>query len=93
MDVTVEVEYVDGSGGSFGIQYDSHDPSATLDGAYKDYAQRVPLEGTQTWKTARFPLKHARFDARQNAGADFRIATDSPKLLVRRVTVRRHTRS
>ena len=40
MDVTVEVEYVDGTGGSFGIQYDSHDPSATLDGAYKDCAPR-----------------------------------------------------
>ncbi|MGC8640199.1 MAG: DUF5010 domain-containing protein [Isosphaeraceae bacterium] len=89
MDVTVDVEYVDGSGGGFGIQYDSHDPAATLDGAYKDCAKRVPLQGTRSWKTASFPLKDARFDARQNAEADFRIATDAPKLLVRKVTVKR----
>ncbi len=89
MDVTVEVEYVDGAGGSFGIEYDSHDLSATLDGAYKDSAKRVPLQGTQTWKTASFRLEDARFDGRQNAGADFRIATDAPRLLVRKVTVSR----
>lgn len=89
MDVTVDVQYVDRNGGSFGIQYDSHDPHATLDGAYKDCAKRVSLDGTRNWKTASFSLKDARFDARQNAEADFRIATDSPQLLVRKVTVRR----
>jgi hypothetical protein len=89
MKVNVEVEYVDCSGGSFGVQYDSHDQSATLDGAYKDSANRVVLQGTGVWKTATFSLEDARFDGRQNGSADFRIATDAPRLLVRKVTVTR----
>ena len=90
MDVVVEVDYFDGDRGSFTVQYDSHDPAATLDGAYKDCAERIHLGGTRTWKTARFVLRRARFDGLQNAGADFRIAAAiGSGLQVRRVTVKR----
>jgi hypothetical protein len=89
MDVVVEVDYYDGNQGSFTVQYDSHDPSATLDGAYKDCAERVALKGTRAWKTARFALSQARFEGVQNAGADFRIAVNAPSLQVRKVAVKR----
>ena len=46
MDVMVEVDYYDGNRGSFTVQYDSHDPSATLDGAYKDCAESVAMKAT-----------------------------------------------
>ncbi len=80
---------ISGNQGSFTVQYDSHDPSATLDGAYKDCAQSITLKGTQAWKTARFTLGQARFEGAQNAGADFRIAVNAPSLQVRRVAVER----
>jgi len=91
IDLVAEVEYFDsdGQGGSFTVQYDSHDPSATLDGAYKDCAERISLAGTGTWKTARFALHQARLEGSQNAGADFRIAVAAPEFRVGKVAVRR----
>jgi hypothetical protein len=89
MDLVAAVEYLDDDAGSFTFQYDSHDPSATLDGAYKDCADRVSLAGTRTWKTARFALHQARFEGLQNAGADFRIAVAAPEYRVARVALRR----
>jgi hypothetical protein len=87
MDLVAEVEYLDDDGGSFTVQYDSRDPSATLDGAYRDCAERISLAGTRTWKTTRFALHQARFEGLQNAGADFRIA--GPEFHVAKVIVRR----
>jgi len=89
MDVTVEVEYFDGAEGSFTLEYDSHDPTATLSGAYKRCAETVTLQGSQTWKTARFALRGARFANSQNSDADFRIAVGAKEFYVRRVAVRR----
>ena len=93
MDAVIAVEFHDHAGGSFTIQYDSHDSSATLDGAYKDCPERIALRGTNTWKTARFTLDHARFDGSQNAGADFRLAVNGPEFHVRHVEVIRNDRS
>ncbi len=79
MNAAVEVTYFDGPSGAFGLQYDSHDPTATLQGAYKTAVPaRVALGGTNTWKTATFQLPDARLAGLQNAGADFRIAVDGP---------------
>ncbi len=89
MNVVVEVDYYDGNQGSFTVQYDSHDTSATLDGAYKECAESVALKATRAWKTARFTLGQARLEGSQNAGADFRIAVNTPSLQVRRVAVER----
>ncbi len=89
MSVTVVVDYYDGDHGSFAVQYDSYDSSATLDGAYKDCAEQVPLKGTHTWKTARFALTQARLDGSQNGGSDFRIVVNAPKLLISKVAVDR----
>ena len=46
MDVVFKVEYYDGNQGSFTVQYNLHDPFATLDGAYKDGAESVPLNSS-----------------------------------------------
>ena len=89
MNATAAVDYYDGNAGSFVVQYDSHDPAATLDGAYKDCAEQVPLKGTHTWKTARFALTQARLDGSQNGGSDFRIVVNAPELLIRKVVVNR----
>jgi hypothetical protein len=89
MNVVVVVDYYDGNQGSFTVQYDSHDPSATLDGAYKECAESVELKAAQAWKTARFTLGQARFEGTQNTCADFRITVNTPSLQVRRVAVER----
>ncbi len=89
MDVIVAVDYYDSDSGTFTVQYDSHDSTATLNGAYKDCAEQVPLKGTHTWKTARFALTQARLDGSQNGGSDFRIAVNAPVLLINKVVVDR----
>ena len=91
MDIVVEVEYFDGVPATFAIDYDSFDPSATFDGAYKRAPVVVTSTGSRTWKVARLPLSQARFANSQNADADFRIAVETPALIVGRVTVRRAT--
>ncbi len=89
MSVTVVVDYYDGDSGSFALEYDSHDPTAVMDGAYKDCAEQIALQGTHTWKTARLALPQARFEGSQNGGADFRIVVNTPRLQVRKVAVER----
>ncbi len=87
MSVTVEVEYFDDRVSRL-LEYDSHDPKGTLDGAYTfSFGQPTP-KNTKTWKTRTFTLENARFDNRQNAGADFRIGVGSNGA-IRRVAVKR----
>lgn len=88
MDATVEVEYFD-NGGGLNLEYDSHDPAATLHGAYRGCDPRPVPRGSKTWKTATFALENARLDGRQNAGADFRLCLPSGTVAIGRVAVRR----
>jgi hypothetical protein len=83
----VEVEYFDGAGGSFVLQFDGSDLNAPFQGAYSSHLLRVPLAGSQTWKTARFKLAGARFLNRQNGGADFRLAPTTTDFFVRAARV------
>ena len=46
----IEVEYFDEGTGPFGLQYDSNDCTATLNGAYAGSGEQQP--GPNTWKTA-----------------------------------------
>jgi len=68
------VEYYDASGQSFGIHYDSNDPTGTLNGAYTD-AGTVTTTGSNEWRTHTFELANVRFANRQNGGSDLRIYT------------------
>ncbi|MFO0892000.1 MAG: DUF5010 domain-containing protein [Isosphaeraceae bacterium] len=87
MNATVEVEFLD-DGSALSLEYDSHDPKATLHGAYTPCVRHSISEGSKTWKTATFRLEDARLDNRQNAGADFRLCVPGSNVAVRRVVVR-----
>ena len=84
--VRVTVDYFDGGGGEFSLDYDSTDATWPAAGAYKRTAP-VPLTGSNTWRTAIFDLPDAYFGDRQNSGADLRIAIPALDLAVARVTV------
>ena len=71
------------------MQYDSHDPTATLDGAYKDCAEQVILKGTHAWKTGRFALVQARFGRIAEWRRRLPDRRERTSLLVRKVVVER----
>ncbi|MEN6520449.1 MAG: family 14 glycosylhydrolase [Armatimonadota bacterium] len=83
--VYIAIEYFDEDFGSFQIQYDSVSDKAGDQGAYKSGASELLLD-SRKWRKVIFELPDARFDGRQNMGADFRLVC-SGHLLVRRVTV------
>ncbi|MEN6370863.1 MAG: family 14 glycosylhydrolase [Armatimonadota bacterium] len=83
--VYITVEYFDDGFGSFQIQYDSVGDKAGDSGAYKTGAGELLLD-SRKWRKVIFELPDARFDGRQNMGADFRLAC-SGRLFVRKVTV------
>jgi hypothetical protein len=89
MDAVLEVEYYDGAPGALGMEFDGSDSSAPFNGAYSPSADRVRLSGSQTWQTARFQLRRARFLNSQNRGADFRLVAGAPEFYVRRVSLGR----
>lgn len=83
----ITVTYYDGENGSFTLQYDSVDETATMQGAYKDCGDIVEFTGTQTWKQKTFVVDDARFSGRQNAKPDFRLAILDGDLAVAEVVV------
>jgi len=85
--VMVKIEYLDQGHASFLLQYDSWDPRAPVEGAYKDAAIQGIRENLGTWKKAEFPLKDPRFAGRQNGGADLRFAAGNEPLLIRSIRV------
>ncbi|RJP21774.1 MAG: hypothetical protein C4527_22945 [Candidatus Omnitrophota bacterium] len=68
------------------LQYDSHDHSATLDGAYKDTAL-VQCANSKRWITNTIRLQDARFVNRENGGADFRFAAAGGWLAVKEIVI------
>jgi len=79
-DVTVEVEYLDSSTGTFSLIYDSLSQA-------DQSSSPVPLTGSGKWRTHRFELADARFGNHQNGANDFRLEKSSGALTVRRVRV------
>ncbi|MEE9392446.1 MAG: hypothetical protein V3W41_08070 [Planctomycetota bacterium] len=69
---SVEIEFVDGGRGSVQLQYDSWDPRASGDGAYKSAPLYRRQQATKI-RTLRWILDDARFSNRQNGGADLRL--------------------
>lgn len=74
------VTYFDQGTAAWQLQYDSNDPSAPVNGAYKS-AGSVQQQNTGTWKTAQLTVTDARFAGRQNCGADFRISAATPVII------------
>src|SRR5690606_32693766 len=89
--VDVEVAFFDEGAGSLSVDYDSNDVQAPLDGAYPRAPDSVRLNGTNSWRTARFRLEGARFSNAQNGGADFRLAVEGKSLAVAKVRVVRNS--
>jgi hypothetical protein len=54
MRVELEVEYYDGGGGSFTVEFDGSDLSAPFAGAYTRASRTVSLAGSGSWRTAVF---------------------------------------
>ena len=89
MDAEVEVECFDAAPGALLLEFDGSDLAAPQQGAYSRSAQTVELKGGNTWRTAKFKLRAARFLHGQNGGADFRLVVQSPNLSVHRVVLKR----
>jgi hypothetical protein len=83
----VEVELLDAGRGPVVLEYDSKDPKALHDGAFKS-APALVLEGSGGWRTLRARLPDPAFSGRAN-GADFRLSSSAGELVLRRVVVRR----
>jgi hypothetical protein len=83
--IYVTIEYFDEGISYFKIQYDSADLAASERGAYKEGATEVLLDSRE-WRKITFELSDARFDGRQNMGADFRLFC-SGRLAIRRVVI------
>ena len=84
--ITVRVTLLDRRKGTLRLEYDSHDRSAALDGAYTA-AGDVTLAGSNRWVTVTFDLPRCRFAGRQNGGAGFRLVNLTGDLAVHGVVV------
>lgn len=87
--VSIEILYLDAGTGLLQLHYDSLDPAATLQGAYKAAGEALPRTGTGEWRRARFVVPDARFQNRQNGLTDFRIWSHGDALVIREVVVSR----
>ncbi|MEW6072035.1 MAG: hypothetical protein AB1726_05480 [Planctomycetota bacterium] len=90
-DIAADLELavtIDGAGeGELGVQYDSRDPAAPLDGAYAAAVLHSSIrEGAATTLVYRLP--GARLANRQNGGADLRLVTRGGGLAVGAVRLR-----
>lgn len=85
--VEVEIEYLDKGTDIVSLDYDSTDPAAPIDGAFKS-APGIQKTNTGQWKTAVFRLDDARFANKEHMGSDFRIYGSKEDLHVKRVEVR-----
>jgi hypothetical protein len=85
----IEVDCVDRGSGDVRIEYDSTDPAAAFNGAYKVHADVIHRADTGRLQTARFRVTDARFSGAQNLHADFRILHAGDDVVIRAVRVRR----
>ncbi|MBP7951618.1 MAG: DUF5010 domain-containing protein [Verrucomicrobiales bacterium] len=86
----LEVDYFDAAAGRLDVDFDGSNAEAPFSGAYSPSGDTVDLTGSKTWRTARFRLDGARFNAGQNSGADFRLViAGAPQFAIGTVTLRR----
>jgi hypothetical protein len=79
---TFTVAYFDQGNGSFGVQYDdgSSDP-------YRSASPSIPLNNTNTWKTATVSASDVHVGGKQHSSADFRLRNGSGQVTVHSVVV------
>ncbi len=79
-DVTILVDYLDTSTGTFRLDYESTEQ------VYEN-TEEVLLSGSGEWRTHRFEISNAHFANGQNGFSDFRIHKSGGNLFVRGVSV------
>ncbi len=84
--VAITIEYLDRGHGEIELDYDSHDATAPVSGAFKSANPHTRTD-TGTWKRHTFLLQDARFTNRQHQGADFRVSGRNGDLHLRSVSV------
>ncbi len=85
--VEVEIEYLDNGYGEICIDYDSTDPTAIHNGAFKS-TEPIKRTNTNKWIKNKFIINDARFSNRQHHGSDFRISGKDDDLKLKRIDVR-----
>lgn len=92
--IDIVVEYFDRQGGgSFTIEYDSHNPQSEYNGAVGGtntiYRQAEPcyLEGTETWRAHTWTLNDMKMSNRINNVADFRLSIWGPIMYMSKTDV------
>jgi hypothetical protein len=86
--VEIEVHFLDQGEGPIALQYDSSNPNSPHAGAYKPHPLTLRRTNSGQWRKSLFQLEDARFEGRQNGGADFRLYIGGDDLLVREVRIR-----
>ncbi|MFI4912140.1 MAG: GxGYxYP domain-containing protein [Sedimentisphaeraceae bacterium JB056] len=86
--IEIEFEYFDGPKGNFAIEYNSLDKSQPVSGAYKRHSDVVNMTGSKKWKSHKFIINDASFEARQNERTDFRLVNNTEDwLFIKSVSV------
>lgn len=87
--LTIAIEFREPGNGQIMLEYDSTDPRAPVEGAYK-LALPTASRGQGTgWRRVSWDLPDARCAGSQNGHADFRLVVQGDPLEVRGVTVHR----
>ena len=85
--VEVEIEYLDNGNNPVGLDYDSTDTTALVQGAFKS-APEFNRTNTGEWKTHVWTLPDAKFANREHDGTDFRVYGRVDDLHIRKIEVR-----
>jgi hypothetical protein len=87
VDATFELVVVRAPG-RLGLEYDSNDAQATLEGSYTP-CRPVDARRDGDWLVETYVLERARLANRENGGADFRFVLPDRSAAIRRVELRR----
>lgn len=85
----IDLAYFDAGSGNIWLDYDSTDERSPGAGAYKRYPYAIHRMNSRRWKLARFYLKDARFEHRENGETDFRFYNGGDDLLISAVELQR----
>ncbi len=86
--VEISVEFLDEGRGRLELHYDSFDPGAPVEGAYKAQGVAGARTGQGGWRRVDFRVDDARLAGRQNGECDFRFYNGGDDWWVREVRVR-----
>lgn len=85
--IEISIHYWDDGFNSASLQYDSHDESAAMEGAYQSKGL-FQCGNSKQWVMNTLRLEDARFVNRENSGADFRLNVNG-QLAIAEITIRK----